>query len=528
MSSYAQGWEWTRTAGGNSEDDGKGVCVDPSGNVVQFGVFFGTAYFQGTPLNSISSGYNWFLSKYNTDGSLQWVVNGLSSNNGYKGITALTTDPDGNIYTTGYFSDSAVIGGTTIFSTGYEDIFIAKFSSNGSLSWVRTGGGAFDDKAYDLVCDDAGKVYLAGEYQGNATFGSTVLNAPLSYPNIFGMVLCYNNNGDIQYGKSYGDNGYNKVTGIDYLCLNLYLSGYLDVISGGMDIFAEKTDMSCNTVWSHRTEFNDDGNWSVIRNIHITANPGGVFIAGHFSDSVDFGNGNLYGENLSAFTCGIDLTGFTMWSMKIDSKIATVDAIETAGNEIVLAGTFLDTLSLQGTDYIGTFSPSTIMDNNGFVLSLHANGSFAWIKTIEPYMNSIYIGSVDMGGVAANDTVVFVSASFTDTINMWPWYPVSFEEMDRDALLAKIDVEASAVEESMGYLSEFYPNPAQDEVFIKNNSSETMVVKIQNINGQCLCEMQINPYSNGRLNVSKFASGMYLLQMRNSYESRSERLIIQK
>lgn len=527
MSSYAQGWEWTRTAGGNSDDDGKGVCVDPSGNVIQYGVFLGTAYFQGTPLNSISSGYNWFLSKYDTDGSLQWVVNGLSSSNGFKGITAVTSDPDGNIYTTGYFSDSAMIGGTTVYSTGYEDFFIAKFSYTGALQWIRTGGGAYDDKAYDIVCDDAGKVYVAGEYQNNATFGTVVLNAPLSYPNIFGMVLCYNNNGDIQYGKSYGDNGYNKVTGIDYLCLNLYLSGYLDISSGGMDIFAEKTDMSCNTIWAHRNEFNDDGNWSVTRNIHITANPGGVFIAGHFSDSVDFGVGNLYGDNVSAFACGIDLSGFTMWSMKIDSKVATVDAIETAGFEVVLAGTFLDTLNVQGTDYIGTFSGATVLDNNGFVLSLNANGSFSWIKTIEPYTDLIRIGSVDMGGIASNATEVFVSASFTDTINMWPWYPVSFEEMDRDGLLAKIDLEASGVEESINPVINVYPNPSSDLVYIETETATDFAVSIRNINGQLLFTEHFSNTNYGVIRVCGFEKGLYIIEVQSGNDLTIQKMIIQ-
>lgn len=523
----AQGWEWTRVSGGSSSDEGKGICVDATENVIQFGKFYGTAYFQGTPLSSVSTGYNWFLSKYDNNGNLLWVVNGLSGSSAFKAITEVTTDPDGNIYTTGFFSDTATIGETTIISSSYEDVFIAKFNASGALQWVRTGGGVYTDKGYDLVCDDAGKVYLVGEYQGTATFGTTVLTAPETYPNIFGMVLCYSNNGDIQYGKSYGSNGYNKLTSIDYLCLNLYLSGYLDEPSGGLNILAEKTDMSCNTVWSHQTEFNDDGNWSVIRHNFITANPAGVFLAGHFSDSIDFDNGLLVGDNLSAFACGLTLDGAMVWSLKLDSKVATVDGIETAGADLVLAGTFLDTLSVLGNNSVGVFDAGTVLDNNGFVLSLFTNGTLNWVKTIEPYHDAYRTGLVDMGDIAANSTDVFVSATFSDTITLWPWYPISFEEMDDDALLAKIDMQANAVDDFVDFEPQVFPSPATDVLNIVSDRNGSFQYTITDIYGHNVFSQVSSEQTTIQINIKQLPPAMYFITIESMGQKHTEKFIKQ-
>ncbi|HRP01635.1 MAG TPA: VWA domain-containing protein [Candidatus Kapabacteria bacterium] len=66
-------------------------------------------------------------------------------------------------YVTGYFSGEFTIGSTKLVSKGKEDIFLAKFDNEGNLIWAQSAGSMeFDDRAYGVVTDYDGNVYLTG------------------------------------------------------------------------------------------------------------------------------------------------------------------------------------------------------------------------------------------------------------------------------------------------------------------------------------------------------------------------------
>src|SRR6476646_11432891 len=86
----------------------------------------------------------------------------------------IATDISGNVYVAGKYEEAAVFSGTTLPPADNHDIFLAKYASDGSLTWVRTGGGYSGDYARILACDKTSHVYIAGEIEG--------LNNTISFP----------------------------------------------------------------------------------------------------------------------------------------------------------------------------------------------------------------------------------------------------------------------------------------------------------------------------------------------------------
>lgn len=86
-------------------------------------------------------------------------------------------DPQGNIYVAGKFSGTATFGDTNspMASLGDSDAFLAKYSNLGALQWVKKLGGTGFDEANAVAVDTNGQVYIAGRYTGPAQFDSFTL-----------------------------------------------------------------------------------------------------------------------------------------------------------------------------------------------------------------------------------------------------------------------------------------------------------------------------------------------------------------
>jgi len=91
-------------------------------------MFDGTATFEGTNLTS-AGGYDLFVAKYDTNGTLAWAKQEGGASNDYG--DGIAVGGNGNIYVTGDFSGSATFGGINLNATGWSDVFVAKYISGG-------------------------------------------------------------------------------------------------------------------------------------------------------------------------------------------------------------------------------------------------------------------------------------------------------------------------------------------------------------------------------------------------------------
>ena len=103
---------------------------------------------------------------------------------------AVTTDGRGNVYVLGEFEGAATFGSATLNSEGLVDLFVAKYSPDGDLEWAVSAGGPSYDSGGDLVVDDAENVYVTGYFWDQMTFRNAL------YTGIGDIELPNDNNDD--------------------------------------------------------------------------------------------------------------------------------------------------------------------------------------------------------------------------------------------------------------------------------------------------------------------------------------------
>jgi hypothetical protein len=170
---------WAKRAGGTASDYGYGIAALSDNSTVVTGSFgwsatFGEGESNQTILNSAGS-EDIFLARYNQDGTLAWSkpAGGSSADCGL-GITVLSDD---SIVMTGRFKESATFSlgepsESELISAGNNDIFIARYSPDGLLTWVKSAGGAGADRGHGITALTDNSTVVAGCFNGAATFGA--------------------------------------------------------------------------------------------------------------------------------------------------------------------------------------------------------------------------------------------------------------------------------------------------------------------------------------------------------------------
>ncbi|MDJ1483755.1 SBBP repeat-containing protein [Cytophagaceae bacterium YF14B1] len=216
---------WVKGAGGNGGvgyELGRDVALDVNGNCYLTGGFQNTAKF-GTSITLTSAGgtNDIFLAKYDSNGNVLWAKR--AGGNGGDIGQSLTTDISGNVFLTGRFSNTSNFGGINLTSLGSFDGFIAKYTPDGSVTWAQKVGSPNADFGQGIVVDAGGNCFIAGQYSGN-----TILNcATISNKGQGDMYVAkYDPDGNILWAQNAGgtadDAGYSL--GIDKTG-NCYITG---------------------------------------------------------------------------------------------------------------------------------------------------------------------------------------------------------------------------------------------------------------------------------------------------------------
>lgn len=192
-----------------------GIGSDAAGNIYIAGHYgYGSAVnFDGTTLQSYGA-LDMFLVKYDTNGDVQWAKRMGGSET--DGIQAIHVDANGNTYMTGWFINSADFGGISLISanTAYQEIFVAKYDSNGNCVWANYAlvpyAGNYANGT-GIAGDQLGNVYITGYYQYSISFGQDTL----SNAGNRGIFLAkYGSDGTPLWGRSPGGTGTDYGSGV--------------------------------------------------------------------------------------------------------------------------------------------------------------------------------------------------------------------------------------------------------------------------------------------------------------------------
>ncbi|MBL0330374.1 MAG: T9SS type A sorting domain-containing protein [Bacteroidetes bacterium] len=182
---------WGRGAtAGTAASAGAGISSDAANNIYITGKYgYGTSVTFGSTILPCAGNFDFFLTKYDSNGNVLWAKNagGSEDDRGY----SVSSDAAGNTSVTGWFNSNAITMGTSVLTNSgsgiTSDIFIAKYNAAGNVTWAENSVGNANDQAWATCIDPLGNTYVGGHFDSpTLTFGSLNL-APYSTssPNIF-------------------------------------------------------------------------------------------------------------------------------------------------------------------------------------------------------------------------------------------------------------------------------------------------------------------------------------------------------
>jgi hypothetical protein len=165
---------WVRQITGASLDDGNEIATSPNGNILVAGNTRGSAAVDDIALPNQGE-QDGFIVVYDQSGQVMWVQ--PVSATGFDQMRGIYGDADNNVLVAGQFAGQLSIGGQTLQSAGGSDSYLAKFDPAGNLLWVRQYGGSGDDLARGVSADGEGNVYTSGTFSEQVTFGNLSLES---------------------------------------------------------------------------------------------------------------------------------------------------------------------------------------------------------------------------------------------------------------------------------------------------------------------------------------------------------------
>lgn len=536
LSAQSPEWMWAKQAGGMDYDSGYGIATDSIGNSYVTGCFEGTATFGNITLTTNVS-YDIFIAKLDSNGSYLWAkqAGGTSSDDGL----GIATDSNGNCYVTGFFSDNATFGTTTLTSNGYNDIFIIKLDSNGNYLWAKQAGGAYDDQGRNISIDNCGNTYVTGVYQGYATFDNSTITGNGSV-DIF--VTKLDTDGNYLWVKQAGGASYDYCYGIatDSSC-DSYVTGIFEntatfgistiTSNGYFDIFIAKLDTNGNWLWAKQA-----GGISFDRGRSIaTDSSGNSYVTGFFPGSATFGTISLISSGIyDIFVAKLDTNGNWLWVKQAGGTDAVLGwgiAADWSGNSYV-------TGSFQNTAVFGSTTLTSNGYNDIFIAKLDTHGNWLW--TMQAGGSFSYEGY----GIAADcNGNIYVTGVFYDNATFGNTSISSNGEFD--IFIAKLSCSTSVSDEygvpqANFTLGQNYPNPFITSTSFAIEVSDTKAayeVSVYNLRGRHICTLHRGVIPAGKQTFTwngkdaaenELSNGVYFYRVSNGITSQVKKMIYVK
>lgn len=318
-------YQWAQSVGTNIYMGlDYGLAVDKSTNdVYVVGAFAGSGDFNpgaGTATLTAVGNADIFIAKYAQNGDYIWAKN-IGGSGGSSGANDVALDTNGNVYVTGVINGTADFNpggsGGVITAIGNNDVFLAKYDSDGNYHWARNMGGSNNDYAYGTAVDGNGNVYITGTFAfSNNTVdfnlgGPGGLLTPIEGSSTI-FLAKYDSAGHYLWVNAMGAMGSDIGFGIAIdRTDNVYITGHYsysvdfdpdgrgdtlttvgdNVLEVDYDVFVAKYDSSGDYLWakSMGSSFRDNGNGIAVDNKN------NVYLTGSFSQSANFNPNGLNG-----------------------------------------------------------------------------------------------------------------------------------------------------------------------------------------------------------------------------------------
>ena len=516
-----QNWLWAKSGGGRGQDEVSAVAVDSAGNIYAAGSYQDSATFSGMKLPP-NPGYHAFLAKYSKDGSLIWIRSTSGLSNSSQ-PKGLVLGPDNFLYMTGNFYGTIVFDHILITSNGNNDAFLVKYDLDGNAKWARSGGGNDNDFGKSVAIDPNGNIYMTGSFISAAKFGTTNIISKGDY-DIF--LAKYDPQGTLLWIKNFGsvleDVGYGVACG---------KSG--DVTITGT--FRDTADFGGRKLYSKGrvdifiAQYTTDGDLKWVQQAGDTA-------YGDLPSVVMDNAENVYVTGRFYFdTPGVvpDCDGIGNIYIAKYNKTGVRQWMKCAGNGGEESGNAIAVDSsgyvyvAGGYDFTVDFGSGKILNSgliDAFIVKLNSDGIAQWADRAGGKGD-------DFGTSLALDRIgnIFLGGAFSDTCVFGSFTMMS--QHLKDAFIAKIGAQAS-VKEISPPTSHFlvYPNPTQSAITIESSNdakNSDMTVEFTNVLGVTLKKNILVNQSAFSLPIKDLPRGMYFCRVTTIAWSESRMVVVQ-
>lgn len=304
-------------------------------------------------------------------------------------ISGICNDNNGNLYSVGYFDNTADFDESAATYTmqavfGSNDIFIRKHDSNNNFVWAKQIGGTVEETAHNVATDNLGNIYIVGSFKSlNCDFDpSPTTTYTVAGNSADAFILKLSSNGDFKWVKSIGgafDDNLNNIV-IDKQG-NIYASGYItdyaDVDPNAGTVTLNPSNghaiiLSLDSLGTYRWSKQINGGYDQLINEIGLDNHNNIYSVGYLNYS---SSNNIYiGKHTTS--------GTIVWAKDMgatSNEDARGLAIDTINNNIYVTGLFNGTTDFDPNS--GT-SNLTSASNDGYILKLDSGSTFIWAKQI--------------------------------------------------------------------------------------------------------------------------------------------------
>jgi len=456
-----------------------------------------------------------------------------SSGNNTVTISESFIDANGNIYIVGFFEGTMDFNPNSsqtfnLTSNGESDIFVQKLNANGNFVWAVSFGDTKDDKAYDVVVDNNGGVYLTGFFEGTVDFNpdlntayniqsSNFLNSYPPSANTIpdGFILKLNSAGNFVWVQQFGTpliaySGYSTYTfeygknsGHAIIIDNnndVYITGFFE---GTVDFDADPNNTYyLNSTYSYYGyadyrsfvfKLNAQGNFIWAKDLYkgigydiIIDDANNILLTGfrdnYYSSYYQFDSGH------DIAISKLDLNGNIQWERYLGNSQQGNAGYSVAVdncNNIFIGGDYKEIVDFDPSvnDNIlnsGIIPNSTsIYSLNNFVLKLNAAGQFEWVRD---FSKTDYTPGKKIELAIDNNANIIAGTSFNSTIVLSAntANPITINSFSTDVLLQKFDNNGNSLwyETLADY---YYPNFLADLNLNNNNNLYLAINKGQGL-----------------------------------------------
>lgn len=397
-------------------DEDNNICI--VGNYNSFVIFNTT---EGKDTIKSNSGCTGFLANYSEDGEMEW--NHSLENSNQLNLNSIQLDNDNNMYVTGWCYGKYYFNSDTL-DAYHSDIIIIKYDSSRNVIWSKQIGTKYNDPleaGYSLALDNKKEnFYVTGSFLGTVDFGGKIISA--NDKNIF--LAKYTLDGNLRWIKNSGnwsgvasDVEAGKKVIVDNHDF-IYLAGEFrnEAVFGDTsiwaydnkansnlynDVFVAKYYANGDLSWVTHAGFDDDTDY-----LHFIMkdNFNNIFIGGETRGGAKFGDYLLNTEAVGpGFIARIKDSGVTNRYDNLPSSINTF----VESNEIICyPNPFIDKIGISfNSNYTGSIKVE-LYNTMGRIL-----------KTKQYSINSSYLSNIEFnpGNIAPGFYYIVITSEFSKT-----------------------------------------------------------------------------------------------------------------